>query len=323
MRVVFMGTPGFAVPALQTLLRNNYEVAAVVTQPDKPGGRGKKLRPTPVKVAALSAGLTVYQPEKVRERDFIDVLKVLNPDIVVVAAFGQILPAEILDLPPHGCINIHASLLPAYRGAAPIHRAIINGEQKTGVTIMQMDSGLDTGAMLLQGEVPIGPEDTVGFVHDRLAQLGGRLLLETLEQIKSGRVRSIPQDDQLSCYAAMLTREDELIDWNRDAVAIKNQVRGLNPWPGARTTMLDQLLKIWRVSVVEGYPAGSAAPGQLLVTGGNECILVQTGNGVLRIDELQLQGKKRMQVAEFLRGHRLVAGSSLGETQQLTGGGGV
>ncbi len=323
MRVVFMGTPDFAVSALQAMLQNNYEVAAVVTQPDKPGGRGKKLRPSPVKMAALASGLAVYQPEKVREPGFIDVLKGLNPDIIVVAAFGQILPAEILNLPPHGCINVHASLLPAYRGAAPIHRAIINGERQTGVTIMQMDPGLDTGAMLLQGELPIGSEDTVGLVHDRLAELGGRLLVETLELMKNGRVQSVPQQDHLSCYAAMLTREDELVDWKWDAVAIKNQVRGLNPWPGARTSLLNKLLKIWRVSVVEDYPAGSAEPGQVLVACGNRGILVQTGNGVLRIDELQLQGKKRMQAAEFIRGNQLAAGSKLGEAQPLAGGGGV
>jgi len=215
MQVVFMGTPDFAVPALQALLRNNYEIAAVVTQPDKPGGRGKKLRPSPVKVAALAAGLAVYQPAKVREPDFIKVLRELNPDIIVVAAFGQILPAEILELPQYGCINVHASLLPAYRGAAPIHRAIINGEQQTGVTIMQMDTGLDTGDMLLQGRVQIGLDDTVELVHDRLAELGGDLLLQALELIDSGQALPVPQEDNLSCYAAMLNREDELICWER------------------------------------------------------------------------------------------------------------
>jgi len=319
MQVVFMGTPDFAVPALQALLRNNYAIAAVVTQPDKPGGRGKKLRPSPVKVAALAAGLAVYQPAKVREPDFIKVLRELNPDIIVVAAFGQILPAEILELPQYGCINVHASLLPAYRGAAPIHRAIINGEQQTGVTIMQMDTGLDTGDMLLQGQVQIGLDDTVELVHDRLAELGGDLLLQALELIDSGQALPVPQEDNLSCYAAMLNREDELISWEREAWAIKNQVRGLNSWPGARTLLEDKLLKIWQVSVVEDYPAGSAKPGQVLEASTDRGILVQTGAGVLSINELQLQGKKQMQAAEFLRGHTLVVGTKLGEVKVMAG----
>ncbi len=319
MRVVFMGTPDFAVPSLNALLNNNYEVAAVITQPDKPGGRGKKLRPSPVKVAALAAGLAVYQPKKVREPAFIEVLRGLCPDIIVVAAFGQILPEEILYLPPHGCINVHASLLPAYRGAAPIHRAIINGERQTGVTIMQMDTGLDTGAMLLQGQVPIGSDDTVGMVHDRLAALGGHLLLEVLELIKNGRARPVPQEDSRSCYAAMLTRTDEIICWEQDAETIKNQVRGLNPWPGARTSLGDKLLKIWQVSVVRDYPVGTAEPGQVVEVRGDRGILVQTGGGILSIEELQLQGKKRMNTVEFLRGHSLAAGSKLGEGQVLAG----
>lgn len=315
MRIVFMGTPDFAVPSLLALLQYNHEVVAVVTQPDKPSGRGKKLRPSPVKTAALAAGLAVYQPLKVREPAFVEVLRDLGPDIIVVAAFGQILPAEILYLPPHGCINVHASLLPAYRGAAPIHRAVINGEQQTGVTIMQMDTGLDTGALLLQDRIPIGPDDTVGLVHDRLAELGAKLVIEALELIENHRVQPVPQDDSRSSYASMLTRSDEIIRWERDAVAIKNQVRGLNPWPGARTYLGDKLLKVWRVSVVRDCPAGGAEPGQLLEAGGDRGILVQTGGGVLSIDELQLQGKKRMSAADFLRGHPLDVSSRLGEGQ--------
>ncbi len=323
MRIVFMGTPDFAVSSLQALLQNNYEVVAVITQPDKPGGRGKKLRPSPVKVAAQAAGLAVYQPEKVREPAFIEVLRGLDPDIIVVAAFGQILPAEILYLPQYGCINVHASLLPAYRGAAPIHRAIINGERQTGVTIMQMDKGLDTGAMLLQVQVPIGSDDTVGVVHDRLATLGGHLLLEALQLIKNGRMQPVPQDDSRSCYAAMLTREDEIIRWGLDAATIKNQVRGLNPFPGARTFLGDKLLKIWQVSVVRDYPAGTAEPGRVVEARSDRGILVQTGGGLLSIEELQLQGKKRMNAAEFLRGHPMDAGSRLGERQALASDGGV
>lgn len=312
MRIVFMGTPDFAVLSLQALMQNNYDIAAVVTQPDKPGGRGKKLRSSPVKAAARAAGLTVYQPAKVREPSFIEVLRGLCPDIIVAAAFGQILPAEILYLPQYGCINVHASLLPAYRGAAPIHRAVINGEKQTGITIMQMDTGLDTGAMLLQGKVPIDPDDTVGMVHDRLAELGGQLLPEALDLIKNGRARPAAQDDSRSSYAAMLTRADELVRWERDALNIKNQVRGLNPWPGARTVLEGKILKIWRVSIAQDGPTGGAEPGRILKAYFNQGILVQTGNGILKIDELQLQGKKQMTASEFLRGHSLDAGIKLG-----------
>lgn len=312
MKVVFMGTPDFAVPSLRALLQNNFEVPAVITQPDRPSGRGKKLKPSPVKTAALEAGLPVHQPEKIREPGFIELLRGLNPDVIAVAAFGQILPADILDLPPFGCVNVHASLLPAYRGAAPIHRAVMNGERETGVTIMQMDTGLDTGDMLLQEKVPIGPDDTVGAVHDRLAVLGGRLLVEALRQLAAGRVRPVPQDDARSSYAPMLTGADEIIRWDRDAREIKNQVRGLNPWPGARTSLAGKMFKIWRVVEDVDYNGEAGEPGQVLEAG-QECgLLVQTGNGILSIEELQLQGKKRMSAARFLRGNPLVPGSIFG-----------
>lgn len=318
MRVVFMGTPDFAVPSLRALLKNQYEVAAVVTQPDRPAGRGKKMRSSPVKTAALEAGLPVYQPGKIRDPAFIETLRVLSPDVVVVAAFGQILPAGVLNMPPYGCINVHASLLPAYRGAAPIHRAVINGETETGVTIMQMDTGLDTGDIIIQEAVAIGPDDTVGMVHDRLAALGGELLVRALEQIKGGRAQPIPQDDAKSSYAPMLTRGDEIIDWRRDARSIKNQVRGLNPWPGARTSLDDKLLKIWRVDVAEESPAGAGPPGRVLEADAGRGILVQTGRGMIIIEELQLQGKKSMDAAQFLRGNPVAPGTILGAGQ--TGG---
>lgn len=318
MRVVFMGTPDFAVPSLRALLKNQYEVAAVVTQPDRPAGRGKKMRPSPVKTAALEAGLPVLQPGTIRDPAFIETLRDLNPGVVVVAAFGQILPAAVLNMPPHGCINVHASLLPAYRGAAPIHRAVINGETTTGVTIMQMDTGLDTGDIIIQEAVDIGPDDTTGMVHDRLAVLGGDLLVVALEQVRSGHARPVPQDDAKSSYAPVLTREDEIIDWRRDAPSIKNQVRGLNPWPGARTSLGDKLLKIWRVDVADAGAAAPGTPGQVLDTGNWGGVPVQTGRGIIIIKELQLQGKRSMDAAQFLRGNPVAPGTVLGAVQ--TGG---
>ena len=313
MRVVFMGTPDFALPSLRALVENQYRVAAVVTRPDRAGGRGKKLRQPPVKVYAARAGITVLQPEKAGHQDFIGILKELEPDVVVVAAFGQILPAAVLRLPPYGCINVHASLLPAYRGAAPIHRAVINGETQTGVTIMQMDSGLDTGDIIIQKKVPINPDDTTGMVHDRLAESGGKLVIEALDMLAAGKADPVPQNQNLSSYASMLTLEDEIISWQQDALSIKNQVRGLNPWPGARTTMRDKLVKIWRVSVVERDDAKPGSePGRVLGAGARDGIIVQAGRGVVSIEELQIQGKSRMSAAAFMRGNNLIHGTVLG-----------
>lgn len=308
MKIIFMGTPDFAVSSLRALLQNNFKVVTVITQPDRPGGRGKKMRPSSVKTAALDAGIPVYQPEKIRDPGVVKVIKDLHADIIVVAAFGQILPSEILNIPQYGCINVHASLLPAYRGAAPIHRAVLNGEVETGVTIMQMDIGLDTGDMHMKEKVLIEPDDTVGVVHDKLANLGGSILVKTLEQIKDNQVNPVPQDDNQSSYAPMLTWADEIIDWEQDAQAIKNQVRGLNPWPGARTFLGDKLLKIWQVEVVDNYSFDVANPGLILEAGDDRGIIVQTGNGALSINELQLQGKKRMNVSQFLRGTPLTTG---------------
>ncbi|WP_027363629.1 methionyl-tRNA formyltransferase [Desulfotruncus alcoholivorax] len=311
MKVVFMGTPDFAVPTLKEIINAGHEVAAVVTQPDRPGGRGKKIKMAPVKLAAGELGLQVFQPDKVRDPGFVQELRRLNPELIVVAAFGRILPGEILNLPRYGCINVHASLLPAYRGAAPIHRAVINGERETGVTIMLMDAGLDTGDMLLQEKITIGPEDTVGVVHDRLAVLGGRLLVKAMELIQTGRAKPVPQDDSKSSYAAMLKREDEIICWAEDAVVIKNRVRGLNPWPGARTELEGKVLKIWRVSLAGDAPV-QGKPGQVLEASAGRGILVRAGNAVLSLDELQLQGRKSMRAADFLRGNPLTPGIFLG-----------
>ncbi|WP_027356485.1 methionyl-tRNA formyltransferase [Desulfofundulus thermocisternus] len=311
MRVVFMGTPDFAVPALHALVNAGYPVVGVVTQPDRPRGRGGRIQPPPVKQAALRMGLPVLQPVRVRDDYFIEQLRELKPDIIVVAAYGQILPPSILYLPPRGCVNIHASLLPRYRGAAPIHRAIMNGERETGVTIMLMDEGLDTGDILLQQAVSIEETDNAGVLHDRLALLGAELLLKALQLLKQGNLRRRPQEDSLATYAPPLTREDEIINWERAARDLYNQIRGLDPWPGARTWWEGKVLKVWRVSIKgEGNPVKGVIPGQV-VTAGEE-VLVATGKGYLSLQEVQLQGGRRLPIADFLRGHNLVPGTVLG-----------
>ena len=305
MRVVFMGTPDFAVPTLKAIVEAGYHVAAVVTQPDRPKGRGKKMAFSPVKEYALTMDLPVLQPEQVRGEEFLNQLSGYNPDVVVVVAYGRILPPTVLSLPKFGCINVHASLLPEYRGAAPIHRAIINGGQLTGVTTMYMDEGLDTGDMILRRESPIGPADTVGDLHDRLAVIGADLLVETLGLVAGGAAPRTPQTGE-STYAPMLTITDELIDWNKPAWVINNQIRGLNPWPGARTYLDGKVLKVWRSVVAEEeFPQG--APGQVVGVK-REGMLVKTGEKTLLITELQFQGAKRLSAADYLRGHEAPIG---------------
>lgn len=312
MHVVFMGTPDFAVPALQSLVQAGYPVAAVVTQPDRPRGRGKKLLPGPVKLTARKHGLTVLQPEQIKEASFLEQLARLEPDVVVVAAYGQILPPAVLNLPRLGCLNIHASLLPRYRGAAPIHRAVMNGERETGVSIMLMNEGLDTGGVLSQKAVPVAGTDTTGLVHDRLAGLGADLLLKTLPRWAAGKITPRPQDDAQATYASPLTRQDEIIDWRRPARAIADQVRALDPRPGARTCLNGRLIKIWRAVPREAAPrAAGAASGQVLAGGGGE-LIVLAGQGCLQILELQAQGGRRLPASDFLRGHPLPAGAVLG-----------
>ncbi len=309
MRVVFMGTPDFAVPSLKALAEAQYDVAAVVTQPDRPRGRGKKETPPPVKETARALNIPVFQPLKIKDPDFISLLKDLNPEVIVVVAFGRILPLDILVLPQYGCINVHASLLPKYRGAAPIHWAIINGEKVTGITTMYMDEGLDTGDMILREAVPIHEEDNVGDLHDRMSSLGASLLIKTLSLIKSGQAPRTPQAGE-SSYAPMLTAEDERILWDRPARDIYNQVRGMNPWPGARTTMHGKVLKIWRAAALE-EDGSDLLPGQV-ISSGADGILVRAGTGKLKIAELQLQGAKRLGAADFLRGTPVPAGTALG-----------
>ena len=311
MRIVFMGTPDFSVPALKALVEAGHEVAAVVTQPDRPRGRGKELQMTPVKVQALAYGIPVYQPEKVKDPAFVEILRNLQPEVIVVIAFGQILSRDILDLPPYGCINIHASLLPKYRGAAPIQWAVIDWEKETGVTTMMMDVGLDTGDMLEKTVIPLDPKETGGSLFDKLSQAGGPLILSTLEKLKAGTAVRTPQTDEDSTYAKMLTKSLGQIDWSMEAAAIERLIRGLNPWPSAYTFVHGKTLKIWDADVLKESSDG-AAPGQIIRTDPHS-LIVAAGEALLSIRELQLEGKKRMDVETFLRGYTIEKGEILGK----------
>ena len=310
MRIVFMGTPDFSVGTLEAILAAGHQVAAVVTQPDKPKGRGKALQATPVKEAALAHGLTVYQPRKVREDSFLEELKKINPDVIVVVAFGQIIPRTILELPKFGCINVHASLLPKSRGAAPIQWAVIDGEEVSGVTIMRMDAGLDTGDMLSKVEVPLAEDETGGSLFDKLSEAGARQLVQTLDRLEDGTVQPEKQPEESPTgYARMITKADGLIDWMKDAKSIERLIRGLNPWPSAFTRLEGKNLKIWKAAVQE--QDSGLAPGTV-ISAGREGLSVQTGQGRLNILELQLEGKKRMEADAFLRGCTLETGAVLG-----------
>lgn len=305
-RIIFMGTPDFACPTLQTLLDRKEQIVAVFTQPDRPKGRGQKLQPPPVKELALAHQIPIFQPPKVRAPEVLDQIRALQPDLIVVVAFGQILPKALLEIPSQGCVNVHASLLPRYRGAAPLNWCIVNGESETGVTTMLMDVGLDTGPMLLKKSTPIGPDEDILSLHDRMATLGAELLGETLDGLQAGRITPQPQDDSQSCYAPLLKKEHGLIDWTKPATAIHNQVRGLAVWPGA-VTWLDQApVKLYRTSVANN----SGKPGTVLATGKNG-IEVACGEGSLLIKELQAAGSKRMEAASFLAGHPLSPGTRL------------
>lgn len=310
MRAIFMGTPDFAVPSLKAIVDAGHEVVAVVTQPDRPKGRGKREAPPPVKESARSLNIPVFQPLRIKDPDFINLLKGLSPDVIVVVAFGRILPSEILSIPRYGCINVHASLLPKYRGSAPIHWAVMNGEKETGITTMYMDEGMDTGDIILRETVPINDSDTVSIVHDRLALLGAQLLTKTLYLIERGEAPRLPQSGTPS-YAPMLKAEDELIFWDRPARDIYNRIRGLNSWPGARTTLSGRVLKIWSSEVLE-EDGKEGRPGQVL-SSGSDGIVVRTGTGRLKITELQLQGAKRLSSADFLRGTPIPEGTILGD----------
>lgn len=319
MRIVFMGTPDFSVPALKALVEAGHQVIAVVTQPDKPKGRGKEVQMTPVKIQAMEYGIPVYQPAKVREASFVEVLKGMEADVYVVIAFGQILPKAVLELPKYGCINIHASLLPKYRGAAPIQWCVIDGERETGITTMMMDVGLDTGDMLEKAVIPIEEKETGGSLHDKLSMAGGDLILSTLKKLEEGTLVRTPQTDEGTCYAKMLTKSLGDIDWNQGAVSIERLIRGLNPWPSAYTMWNGKTIKIWAADVIAGREAAEflsesgvpaetgTAPGTV-VCSDKRGLVVCTGGGLLSIRELQMEGKKRMDTPAFLRGYPIPAG---------------
>ena len=309
MKIVFMGTPDFAVGALEALVEAGHEVAAVVTQPDKPKGRGKEMQQTPVKTCALKHNIEVFQPVKIKTPEAVEVLRGYEAELFVVAAFGQILSKEILDMPKFGCVNIHASLLPKYRGAAPIQWAILDGEKETGVTIMQMNEGLDTGDMLTKVIVPIEDTDTGESLFDKLAEAGAKLLIETIPQIEAGMVQPQPQDDSLSTYAKMIKKEMGQIDWKKEAVVLERLVRGMNSWPSAYTHFNGKTLKIWEADVEKGD--NNTVPGTVVEVTKNS-IKVQTGRDLLVLKQVQLEGKKRMDVAAFLLGYKVETGSVLG-----------
>ncbi len=309
MRVLFMGTPDFSVPTLKAIIEAGHEVVGVVTQPDKPKGRGKQMQKTPVKAFAEENGLSVYQPEKVKDPAFLELAASLAPDVMVVVAFGQILPKAILELPKYGCINVHASLLPKLRGAGPIQWSIINGDEKSGVTTMQMDVGLDTGDMLLKTEVAIEADETGGSLHDKLSEAGASLLIETLDAIESGSVSATPQVETEASYAPMLDKTLGNIDWKKTAEEIERLIRGLNPWPSAYTRIGGKLLKIWSAEVVE-LDEQKDVPGTVL-TAEEGILMIQCGENALLVRELQLEGKKRMDVDDFLRGHTVEKGIRL------------
>ncbi|HTT62228.1 MAG TPA: methionyl-tRNA formyltransferase [Bryobacteraceae bacterium] len=308
MRCVFLGTPAFAVPTLEALVAAGHEVLCAVTQPDRPSGRGQQVTASPVKEAAVRLGLPVYQPERVRRPEAAGQLAALAPDVMVVVGYGQIIPQAVIDIPPHGIINVHASLLPKYRGAGPVQWAIANGETRTGVTTMRIDAGLDTGDMLLRSETGIGPDENAVELGARLAAMGAALLIETLERIAS--IVPQPQDPAQASYAPLLKREDGLIDWAQPAQVIHNRVRGFQPWPGAYTRFRGQQLHIWKSHVAPGEPG---VPGRLLV----DPLRAVCGEGALELIEVQLEGRKRIPAAAFANGQRVgVAGADdiLGES---------
>lgn len=349
MRIIFMGTPDFSVGTLEALIAAGHEIALVVTQPDKPKGRGKTMQFPPVKEAALKHSLEVYQPKRIREPECVEHLRSYDPDIIVVVAFGQILPKEILNMPRYCCVNVHASLLPKYRGAAPIQWAVINGEQVTGITTMRMDEGLDTGDMILKTEVKLDKEETGGSLFECLAEAGAALCVETLKEIEAGTAVYTPQNHEEATHTTMIKKQMGEIDFTKSAVEIERLIRGLNPWPSAYTKLGDKTLKIWKASVVEDdgndNPASgcsaptacsdaSAACSDAPTVGGSTSgessstqadiflpgtvaqveknrLLVQTGQGLLSLEEVQLEGKKRMDIGSFLRGNPLEAGARL------------
>lgn len=308
MKVIFMGTPDFSVGTLEALIAAGHEVTLAVTQPDKPKGRGKSMQYPPVKEAALAHGIEVYQPRRVREPECIEYLRKYEADIIVVVAFGQILTKEILEMPKYGCINVHASLLPKYRGAAPIQWSVINGEKVSGVTTMRMDEGIDTGDMILKEEVVLDKEETGGSLFERLAKKGADLCVKTLTAIEEGTATYTPQNHEEATHTTMIKKQLGEMDWTKPAQELECLVRGLNPWPSAYTHLNGKTLKIWKTTVLEKETGKE--PGTIEV--GKNTIAVQTGKGMLQLEEIQLEGKKRMQTDAFLRGVSLETGMVFG-----------
>ncbi len=308
MKVVFMGTPDFAVGTLEAIIEAGHEVLLVVTQPDKPKGRSGALQFTPVKECAVARGIEVFQPTKIRLEENVEFLRKYEADIFVVAAFGQILPKSILDMPKHGCINVHASLLPKYRGAAPIQWAVINGDSVTGVTIQQMDIGVDTGDIIVTKELAIAEDETGGGLFDKLAVVGAEACIEAMEQIANGTATRTPQNHEEATHVSMISKEFGVIDWNKSAVEIERLIRGLNPWPSAYTKLDGKTFKIWSASVLAENT--DQKPGTVVAVEKN-ALKVQTGEGVLSLLEVQIEGKKRMDAGSFLRGYAVEVGTQL------------
>lgn len=314
MRVVFMGTPDFAVPVLEAILQAGHQVLGVYTQPDKPKGRGKSMQYTPVKEKALEYDIPVFQPVRVREPEVIEEIRSLKPDIIIVVAFGQILSEELLAVPPYGCVNVHASLLPKYRGAAPIQRVIMDGEKESGVTTMYMAKGLDTGDMIEQTVVPIAPKETGGSYHDKLAKAGADLCVSTMQKIEAGTAQRIPQVDADSCYAHMLKKEMGELNFEQPAEVLERLIRGLNPWPSAYTHLQGKTLKIYEAEPVEIPEDRKTQPGTVIAVD-KKSFTIQCNPGGLRVTELQLEGKKRMRTDAFLLGYSVTEGMQVDKKQ--------
>jgi len=310
MKIIYMGTPAFAVPSLEALAKSQHQVLAVCTQPDRPAGRGHKLTPSPVKIKALEYGFPVLQPETLRinaSKEVRTTLKEYDADIFVVAAYGIILPKGVLNMAPHGCINVHGSILPKYRGASPIHAALLNGETSTGITIIHMDAGIDTGDMIVKKELEISPDERFPTLHDRMATLGAEALLEALTLLERGTAPRIPQDDTLSNYAPMLQKSDALINWEWDTARIINMTRAFDPWPGSYTVYENNPMKIWRAEPFNEVD-NNARPGTILAVDTAKGILIKTGDSALWVTELQNDGSKRMPATDYLRGRKIDVG---------------
>jgi len=309
MNIVYMGTPEFAVPALQSIYNAGHNIVLAVTQPDKPRDRGKKLQPTPVKFTAENLGIPVMQPEKLKGNiEFLKAVSHLKPDLIVVVAYGRILPAELLEIPKYGCINIHGSLLPKYRGAAPIQRAVLSGDEETGVTLMYMSQGMDEGDMIAARSTPIDRK-TAGELHDELAAMGAAILVETLPAIEAGTVKRQKQDDSLATYAPMIFKKDGLVDFSRSAVEIERQIRAMNPWPGANTYYKSEQIKLLSAEICD-FP-GEGVPGRI-TRADSEGIFIETAKGILQVTRIQMPGKRAMEVSEYLKGNKIEIGTVLG-----------